>query len=133
MIAFVVSILSYVWRSGDTNDPVDGGWPRLTPSQALGPRLTITTFVALGLLNFLMILRTFKKYGNSGGSFVELPTPYRTLEGDIIPPAARGRGISRKAAMEPQADLPAREGSGSAAGINDLEKGVAEPVVIAKL
>ena len=131
MIAFIVLILSYVWRAGDTSDPEDGSWSRLTPTQALGPRLAITAFVALGLLNFLMILRTFKKYGKSGGSFIELSGSRQPPEGDIMSSAARGRNISRKAGLEPQVSLPAREGSGSAAGINDLEKGVVEQRVIA--
>lgn len=124
MIAFIVSILSYVWRSGDTSDPENGGWPRLTPTQALGPRLTITAFVTLGLLNFLMILRTFKKYGKNGGSLIDLPSSHQTPEGDMTSSAARGRNISRKAGMELQASSPVRGGSStSVAGMDDLEKG----------
>jgi hypothetical protein len=133
VIAFIVSILSYVWRAGDANDPVDGNWPRLTPTQALGPRLSITAFVVLGLLNFLMILRTFKKYGKTDGPFIELPGPQQISERDATSSAARGRNISRKAAMEPQANSLVREGSSSTAGINDLEKGGVEKIVAAKL
>lgn len=133
MIAFIVSILSFVWRSGDTNDPEDGGWPRLTPTQALGPRLAITAFVVLGLLNFLMILRTFKKYGKNGGSFVEPPGSQQTPEGDMASSAVRGRNVSRKAAVEPQAGSPVREESTSVTGINDIEKGGAEKIATAKL
>lgn len=131
MIAFIVSILSYVWGAGDAKDPEDGSWPRLTPTQALGPRLAITAFVALGLLNFLMILRTFKKYGKIGASFIELPGSQQIPEGEVTSPAARGRNISRKAVMEPQASSPVREGSGSAAKINDLERGGLEKIVVA--
>lgn len=133
VIALIVSILSYVWRAGDTDDPVDGSWPRLTPTQALGPRLAITALVALGLLNFLMILRTFKKYGKSGGSFIELSGSHQTPQGGIPSSATRGRNISRKAAMEPRAGSPGREGSSSAVVINDLEKGGAEQIVITTL
>lgn len=122
-----------MWRAGDTSDPEGGDWPRLTPTQALGPRLAITAFVALGLLNFLMILRTFKKYGKNDGSFFELPGLHQTPQGDVTSSAARGRNISRKAEMEPQASSPARGGSSSAVGINDLEKGRAEQIAIAKL
>jgi len=133
VIALIVSILSFVWRAGDTSDPEGGGWPRLTPTQALGPRLTVTSFVALGLLNFLMILRTFKKYGKIGGSFVELPSSHQTHEGDMTSSAARGRNTSKKATMQPHASSSIREGSSSAARLNDLEKGGAESIIIAKL
>lgn len=66
MIAFIISILSYVWRSGSTNDPTGGEWPRLTPTQSLGPRLLVTAIVALGLVYFALIVKTFTKYGKSG-------------------------------------------------------------------
>lgn len=132
VIAFIISILSYVWRAGATNDPEGGNWPRLTPTQALGPRLVITAFVALGLLNFLMILRTFKKYGKISGSFIDLSSPHQTPEGGIAPAKARGRRFSRKAAMELRTNSPAGEGGSSVAGINDLEKSGVEQVVSAR-
>ena len=122
-----------MWRSGATDDPENGGWPRLTPTQALGPRLAITALVVLGLLNCLMILRTFKKYGNHSGSFIELPGSHQTPEGDMTPTAARGRGFSRKAAMEPQMSLPLGEGSNSVAGIDYLEKNEAKQITSARL
>jgi len=132
VIALIVSILSYVWRSGATNDPENGGWPRLTPTQALGPRLAITAFVVLGMLNFLMILRTFKKYSKNGWSFIELPGSHQTPEGDRASSAARGRGLSRKVPMEPPVGLPVGEGS-SSAGLNDLEKGGVEQRISARV
>lgn len=68
MIAFVVSILSFVWRTGSTDDPSDDGPnPRaLSPRQALGPRLAITCTLALGLIYFAMVIHTFQSYGQSG-------------------------------------------------------------------
>lgn len=66
MVAFIFSILSYVWRSGSTNDPDGGEWPKLSPNQSLGPRLLITAIVALGLVYFALIVKTFTKYGKSG-------------------------------------------------------------------
>ena len=123
MIAFIVSILSYVWRSGATNDPENGGWPRLTPTQALGPRLAITAFVILGLLNFLMILRTFKRYSRNGWSFIDLPGSHQTPEGDQISSPARGRGLTRKVPITGSSVI--REG-GSGAGLNGHEKNGAE-------
>jgi hypothetical protein len=132
VIAFIVSILSYVWRSGATNDPENGGWPRLTPTQALGPRLAITAIVVLGLLNFLMILRTFKKYSKNGWSFIELSGPHQTPEEDRTSSTARGRGLSRKVPMEPPVSLPVGEGS-SSAGLGDLEKSGVEHRVSARV
>jgi hypothetical protein len=63
MITFIIAILSYVWRSGSTDDPADGAWPRLSPTQSLGPRLFITAVVALGLVYFALIVKTFTQYG----------------------------------------------------------------------
>ncbi|OCH93266.1 hypothetical protein OBBRIDRAFT_338693 [Obba rivulosa] len=60
MISFCVAILAFVWRTGSSDDP----HPRapLSPRQALGVRIAITTIFALGLVNFVMIIRTFKTY-----------------------------------------------------------------------
>lgn len=133
MLAFIVSILSYVWRSGATNDPENGGWPRLTPTQALGPRLTITVSVALGLLNFLMILKTFKKYGKNDGSFTELSGSQQTPEGDRISSADRGRGLSKKVPMGPPVGSPiVGEGSNNV-DVDDLEKSGVDQRVSARL
>jgi len=123
---FLVSILSYVWRAGATNDPESGGWPRLTPAQALGPRLAITAFVVLGLVNFLMILRTFKKYGKNDASSIELSGSHQTPERDRTSSAARGRGSSRKVPMEPLVSSPVVGEGSSSTGLNVLEKNGAE-------
>lgn len=129
VIAFIVSILSYVWRSGASNDPENGVWPLLTPTQAFGPRLAITAIVALGLLNFLMILRTFKKYGTSGGSFVEPPDSHQTPGGDRTYSATRGRGLSRKVPMEPLVSSPAVGQGSSSAGVDDPKNEVDQRVI----
>ena len=60
MIAFCVSILSFVWRTGaaaDQNPPAP-----LTRTQAIGVRTGITAVFALGLVCFAMIIRTFRSY-----------------------------------------------------------------------
>ena len=132
MIALIISILSYVWRAGATNDPEGGNWPRLIPAQALGPRLAITAFVVLGLLNFLMILRTFKKYGRNSGSFVELSPSHQMLEGGVTSSVARGRGLSGVVTVEPQASSLIREGSDSVVDMNEIGKGGAEHMVITR-
>ncbi|TFY76837.1 hypothetical protein EWM64_g7176 [Hericium alpestre] len=68
MVAFVVSILSFVWRTGSTGDPSSddpGENPRiLSQRQALGPRVAITAVLALGLVYFAMIVMTFRSYGS---------------------------------------------------------------------
>jgi len=126
VIAFIVSILSYVWRSGATNDPENGGWPRLTPTQALGPRLAVTALVVLGLLNFLMILKTFRKYGADGGSFVELSGSHQIPEGGRVSSAARGRGLSRRVPTEPPVSSQSVGEGSNGAGANGLEKKLEE-------
>lgn len=85
--------------------------------------------MVLGLLNFLMILRTFKKYSKNGWSFIEPPSSHQSPEGDRT---ARGRGLSRKVPMEPQVSLPIGEGS-SSAGLNDPEKSGVEQRVSANV
>ncbi|KAI0075404.1 hypothetical protein K474DRAFT_1559655, partial [Panus rudis PR-1116 ss-1] len=62
MIAFCVSILSYVWRTGAVNDPPDGIRPPLSPNAALSVRAVVTVIFVLGLLYFVLIMRTFAKY-----------------------------------------------------------------------
>jgi hypothetical protein len=89
--------------------------------------------VVLGLLNFLMILRTFKKYGTDGGLFTELPGSHQIPEGDGTSSAARGRGLSRKVPIEPPASPPVVVGGSSSAGVNDLEKSGAEQRVSTRL
>jgi len=69
-----------------------------------------------------MILMTFKKYGTDGRSFTELPGSHQIPEGGGASSAARGRGISRKVAVELQVSSPPVGEGSSGAGINDLEK-----------
>jgi len=63
MVAFCVAILSYVWRTGSSADSPDGTRPPLSPHQALVVRIVLTAVFALGLVYFVMILRTFASYG----------------------------------------------------------------------
>ncbi|KAI0666114.1 hypothetical protein C8Q78DRAFT_1072606 [Trametes maxima] len=61
MISFCVAILSFVWRTGSSDDQVDAVAP-LTPRQALAVRVAISAVFAFGLFNFFMIIRTFGSY-----------------------------------------------------------------------
>ena len=69
MVTFLVSILSFVWRTGATDDPADSdaGARTLGPLEALGPRLAITVVLVLGLVYFVLIVKTFQNYGGSVG------------------------------------------------------------------
>lgn len=62
MIAFVVSILSFVWRTGASADPADGNRRPLTSDEALAIRVVVTFIFCLGLLHFVMIIQTFRSY-----------------------------------------------------------------------
>ncbi|KAK7696464.1 hypothetical protein QCA50_001121 [Cerrena zonata] len=62
MIAFWVAIMSYVWRAGAEGDPVDGLRPPLTPHVAIAIRVLASVLLGLGLLYFMLIMRTFGAY-----------------------------------------------------------------------
>jgi hypothetical protein len=62
VLAFVVAIMSFIWRTGangETNLP-------LSKRQAFGPRIGITCQLLLGLVYFALVIRTFRSYGESG-------------------------------------------------------------------
>ncbi|KAL0063491.1 hypothetical protein AAF712_009585 [Marasmius tenuissimus] len=61
MIFFIVSILSFVWRTGAVDDPDE--FEGLSPRAILGPRIAITAVFLLGLVYFFAILRTLQSYG----------------------------------------------------------------------
>ncbi|KAI0092886.1 hypothetical protein BDY19DRAFT_926949 [Irpex rosettiformis] len=63
MLSFCFAILSYVWRTGASDDPSDGTYPPLTPGEALAIRTVLTVLFGVGLVFFVMILRTFASYG----------------------------------------------------------------------
>lgn len=63
MAAFCVAILSYIWRTGSVDDPADGTYPPLSRGQALAVRTALTVIFGLGLVYFILILRTFGTYG----------------------------------------------------------------------
>lgn len=58
IIFYVACIMSFVWRTGTSSDPV----LNLTPRTALAPRLMITTILTLGIVYFLLIVGTFWQY-----------------------------------------------------------------------
>jgi hypothetical protein len=65
MVFFIVSILSFVWRTGSVLDPVDS--PPLPQNAALGTRIAITGVFGLGMVYFALIVKTLKRYGTHLG------------------------------------------------------------------
>ncbi len=63
MAAFCVAILSYIWRTGSVDDPAGGTYKPLSRGQALAVRTALTVIFGLGLVYFILILRTFGTYG----------------------------------------------------------------------
>ncbi|KIY44695.1 hypothetical protein FISHEDRAFT_77314 [Fistulina hepatica ATCC 64428] len=63
MIAFVVCIMSFVWRTGASNSPDDP--ILLSPSASLGPRITISAVLVLGLVYLALIIHSLRNYGRS--------------------------------------------------------------------
>ncbi|KAG6894776.1 hypothetical protein C0992_004732 [Termitomyces sp. T32_za158] len=61
MVLFIASILSFVWRTGSVSDPDDR--PALSERGALGARLAVTGVFMLGMIYFVLIVRTLKSYG----------------------------------------------------------------------
>jgi hypothetical protein len=61
----VTSIISFIWRTGSTDDPDNR--PKLSPQQALGPRVALTALFGIGLLYFSLCIITFRSYGNMDG------------------------------------------------------------------
>jgi hypothetical protein len=58
---YLVCIMSLVWRTGSTDDPKN--WT-LTRSQALFPRATVTAALGLGVIYFVLIMNTLRRYGH---------------------------------------------------------------------
>ncbi|TFK66134.1 hypothetical protein BDN72DRAFT_772446, partial [Pluteus cervinus] len=63
MIFFVFSLLSYIWRTGSSSDPPQRN--PLSPSGALVARIMITLVFGLGMVYFVLIVVTLRRYGQS--------------------------------------------------------------------
>ncbi|PCH41740.1 hypothetical protein WOLCODRAFT_132098 [Wolfiporia cocos MD-104 SS10] len=118
MIAFCVSILSYVWRTGsvaDQNPPSP-----LTDTQAVGVRVALSVVFALGLLQFAMIVHTFRSYHGA-----------RRVREDQV---HRGRERERReqgAAEARRGDRDSRVGSSSVVGLGltGIDENLATPAL----
>ncbi|KAF9464333.1 hypothetical protein BDZ94DRAFT_1256944 [Collybia nuda] len=65
MVLFIVSILSFLWRTGSELDPEEPR--RLGARASLGPRIAVTAVFALGMVYFAMIVKTLRSYGTHVG------------------------------------------------------------------
>lgn len=114
MLAFVVAIMSFVWRTGARGD----SHPPLSRVADYGPRVWITFQLFLGLVYMALVFRTFRSYGEIGrkarvvrrlaDTQIELETRRelereREREGGILSNAA---GISRTPARENDPEEP---------------------------
>lgn len=59
---FLVCILSFIWRTGATQDQVTIS---LSPQGALGLRVMLTAIFAIGFIYFVLIVKTFSHYGDA--------------------------------------------------------------------
>jgi len=77
ILFFLACILSFVW-------PLHSSINNLQPHSMLGPQIAITTLVALGMLYFILIVKTFSQYGSNMDELWQeevetspsTPTPY---------------------------------------------------------
>lgn len=61
IVMFLTCIMSFIWLSGSSQDPVDFV---VSPRTALGLRIGLTVVFFLGLIYFVLIVRTFHRYGD---------------------------------------------------------------------
>jgi hypothetical protein len=57
---YIVCIMSFVWRTGTTDDANRGP---MTPEDALAFRIIVTAVLSLGLIYFTLIASTLRRYG----------------------------------------------------------------------
>ena len=60
MILYIVCIMSFVWRTGTTDDANRG---QMTPEDALVFRILVSVVLSLGVIYFVLIASTLRKYG----------------------------------------------------------------------
>ncbi|KAF9443203.1 hypothetical protein P691DRAFT_764496 [Macrolepiota fuliginosa MF-IS2] len=61
VVAYIICIMAFVWRTGSTQD---GTILPLEPHLAFWPRLVISLILALGLIYFVLIMATLRRYGS---------------------------------------------------------------------
>ncbi|KAF8166536.1 hypothetical protein K438DRAFT_1548502, partial [Mycena galopus ATCC 62051] len=61
IVTFLTCIMSFIWLSGSSQDEDDNFV--VSPRAALGCRVGLTVVFALGVIYFVLIVRTFHRYG----------------------------------------------------------------------
>lgn len=87
---FILSILSFVWRTGSVVDPTER--PPLGVHAALGPRIAVTGVFVLGMVYFALIVKALRRYGTHPGA--------RGAAGRTRPGAAPGRNAGAGAVSD---------------------------------
>lgn len=90
MVFFIVSILSFVWRTGSVLDPSEPA--PLGVHAIYGPRIVITLLFVIGMVYFVMIVKTLKSYGIQG---IPDPRPFSPRVQPDIGEEQRGRRMER--------------------------------------
>ena len=62
MIVYIVCIMSFVWRTGTTDDANRGP---MTPEDAIAFRILVSVVLSLGVIYFVLIASTLRKYGKT--------------------------------------------------------------------
>ncbi|KAJ7490665.1 hypothetical protein FB451DRAFT_993457, partial [Mycena latifolia] len=62
IIMFLTCIMSFIWLSGSEQDATDFA---VSPNVALGLRIGLTAVFSLALLCFVLIVKTFNRYGDA--------------------------------------------------------------------
>ncbi|KAF7354045.1 hypothetical protein MVEN_01091400 [Mycena venus] len=62
IILFVTCIMAFTWRTGAAEDPVDTA---LSHNAAEGLRIGVSAILAVALVYFFLIVKTFRKYGDA--------------------------------------------------------------------
>jgi len=124
MLAFLVAIMSYVWRTGARGESQSP----LSPGREYIPRIGITCQLLLGLVYMALVVRTFRSYGETVRkervvkrlADIELETRARAREGE-----GEREGESTVGAAG-TGKMPAKESEPEGLSVDGGEKGLAE-------
>ncbi|KAI0683596.1 hypothetical protein BC835DRAFT_1295676, partial [Cytidiella melzeri] len=116
MLSFCLAILSFVWRTGSSDDSSDGARPPLSPGDALAIRIVLTVLFGVGIVYFVLILRTFGAYGSkeagwrrswlTNGQFGRAERMRERNRQQQAQDEDRGRRVVRGSAQDLQAESP---------------------------
>ncbi len=117
MLYFVISILSFVWRTGSYADPDER--EGLSPTGALGPRIAITAVFLVGMAYLVLIVKTLKSYGTH---WVLQSVGQVGVQEEQPRGRARERGTSSQASRRPRSERYDHVPEATARGTPDFRK-----------